>query len=212
MAFIDRHMDEHILDRATSLALSCDAESERPPEPRGFGVDLGTGTGRFAIASVQGGLCSRVYACDASDAMLSVAVTERVREGIGSAWRDGPASIVFANRNILVDPLPRTATVTTSFVLHEMPPENVEILFERVAEILCDNGLWVVVDADVYGESVLPRWYVESSEPYFDAYRDFYRSYLERESFSKHGLVLERFERTLPSAACVWVFRKRRDD
>ena len=160
------------------------------------GLDLGTGTGRFAHALVDTGVCSRAVAIDASRPMLRVA----------SANRHG-RPVVYPRADVCtMRSLPTADVIALSFVLHEMPAANARVLFGKIADSLKPTGLMVVVDADPIGPSVLPRWYVNAWEPYMDEYVSTFGAFVREREYLRYGLQLVTAERTVPGAACIWIF------
>lgn len=165
-------------------------------DTRCVGLDLGTGTGRFARALVDSELCSSVVGIDSSRQMLKVAHDTK---------RERP--IIYKLGNLFTYySLPPADVITLSFVLHEMPAANVRILFDKAARALNTGGVIVVVDADPDGPMVLPRWYTDAWEPYMDEYRETFGEFVRTGQFAQYGLQMVVAERTVPGAACIWVF------
>jgi len=102
-------------------------------------VDMGCGTGNFAIFAAQGG--AEVYTVDVSEAMLAVACEK--------AQASGVMNINFCHDGFLTYKHPGEPAdlVTSSAALHHLPDFWKLIALQRIAGMLKDDGRFYLMDS-----------------------------------------------------------------
>lgn len=114
------------------------------PKPGDTIVDVGCGTGTFAIMIKTACPAARVIGVDPDEAVLAIARTKAVDAGVDVEWRR-------AMGDELLDALgARIATkATSSLVLHQCPMEMKRAILNSMHAALTSDGMLFIAD---YGE------------------------------------------------------------
>ena len=121
--------------------------------PQSVVIEIGTGTGAFAIRAAQ--RCARVYAVDVSAPMLEFAQRKADRCGLNNITFCHAGFLTYEHNGILADAL------VTSMAIHHLPDFWKGIALDRINAMLRPGGLLyikdvVFVQAEV--ETNIARW------------------------------------------------------
>lgn len=158
-------------------------------------VDLGCGTGRFALAAAE--RFGRVVAVDVSPAML-----DHLRARVGETGTAARVTCVRAGFLSYEHTDPPADAVYTRHALHQLPDFFKGIALHRIASLLRPGGILLLRDL-VYdfppaeAESVLAEWFAGAApEPAAGYTRDDYAEHVRTE----HGTYTWLLEPLLTSA------------
>lgn len=158
------------------------------PQPNWRLVDIGAGTGTFAIAAAR--RCREVYAIDISQAMLDVAVAKARAAGIDNIKFLRGGFLTYQHAAEPVD------AIVSQLALHHLPDMWKQIALGRLAGMLARGGVLYLRDVvfrfehDQYAE-VFDKWVGKVAELFGEECMAAQAESHIRREFSTFGWIME---------------------
>lgn len=160
-----------------------------PPQSGMKVLDIGCGTG-IHLKLYQNAGCD-VYGIDTSPSMFEQA---KAKLGVD-------ANLHFGDASKMPYPDNQFDLITTSTVLHEMPPEVRSNVFEETKRVLKRDGHFLIIDFHTGPFKPLKGWFykgiitiaeISAGRKHFKNYRQFMRTGGLATLIEKHGLTIEK--------------------
>ncbi len=158
------------------------------PQPDWTLMDIGAGTGTFAIAAA--GRCAEVYAVDVSEAMLEIAAEKASDAGVANMRFLRGGFLTYQHAGEPFD------AITSHLALHHLPDIWKQIALGRLAGMLKPGGLFYLRDVvfqfqhDQHAE-MFDQWVQDAAERFGQAcMASKAESHIKRE-FSTFGWIME---------------------
>ncbi|MDY6904958.1 MAG: methyltransferase domain-containing protein [Thermodesulfobacteriota bacterium] len=153
--------------------------------PQAVVIDLGTGTGAFAIHAAH--RCAKVYAVDVSGPMLEFAQQRAETAGLGNITFCCAGFLTYAHNGEPADAL------VTSMAFHHLPDFWKGIALNRLNGMLKPGGLLYIHDvifAQTEAETNIARWIDHLAETCGKQLRDEVAMHV-REEFSTYDWIMD---------------------